>query len=440
MIPAAFVPLENLPLTPNGKLDRTSIVKQYRQVLPLPDGSMHSSETTISPRSQTEVTLTNLWQELLRLKQVSIYDNFFELGGHSLLATQMTSRVRDTFGLELPLQSVFAAPTIAQLTAVIETLRQTISIPQAPPLVRLDRTIHQQRRSSLPSRKSRSNGLSVAQSLPLNLPAKIPQSPLVPLTLSSNSSPFFCVHPMFGVVFPYLELAHHLKSDRSFYGLQSLGLDGQHPPCNRIEPMATYYIQAIQTLQPHGPYFLGGWSFGGLVAFEMAQQLTQAGHEIALLALLDTPAPVANNQPSLSQSLNLLKTAFRSIPPFLLDYGAIAATRWKIWFSRWPWSAITDAMPEESRLQLLKETAIVPILRIFYANSQAVYGYVPQPYPHPITLFNATEQAIHLQQNPTLGWNLLATNIQLHPIPGNHLSMMKPPHVQTLAQQLQQYL
>jgi thioesterase domain-containing protein len=97
-------------------------------------------------------------------------------------------------------------------------------------------------------------------------------------------------------------------------------------------------------------------------------------------------------------------------------------------------------MPEESRLQLLKETAIVPILRIFYANSQAVYRYVPQPYPHPITLFNATEQAIHLQQNPTLGWNLLATNIQLHPIPGNHLSMMKPPHVQTLAQQLQQYL
>jgi pimeloyl-ACP methyl ester carboxylesterase len=122
----------------------------------------------------------------------------------------------------------------------------------------------------------------------------------------------------------YLELAHYLGSDRSFYGLQPLGLDGKQPPLKQIEAMAAYYIQAIQTVQPHGSYYLGGWSFGGLVAFDMAQQLTQAGQEVALLAIFDAPAPITANQPSPGHSLKvLLKTVLWSTLPFLLDYTAI---------------------------------------------------------------------------------------------------------------------
>jgi amino acid adenylation domain-containing protein len=449
MVPSAFVPLETLPLTANGKVDRRALPS-------FNDSSIHpsnltmrgssSSERTASPTT-TESTLVEMWKELLRLKHVNIHDNFFELGGHSLLATQMTSRVRDVFELELPLKNVFESPTIAQLAPILETLRDTASNPTTPPLVRLDRSAHRRQRSLLPNGDAQI--LHAPTYPPSSSQAVIPKqsiaasrSPLIPLTLGNNQHPFFCVHPMFGVVFPYLELAHHLKSNRSFYGLQPLGLDGKLPPLNRIEAIAAYYIQAIQTLQPNGPYFLGGWSFGGLVAFEMAQQLTQAGQQIGLLAILDTPAPC--NKPSFYQSLKfLLGTALWSVLPFLLDYGALAANRLQSsnsWFSRRQWSAIARLLPEESRLQLLDESAIRSLLPIVYANSQATYRYVPRPYPNRITLFKATEQPDSLKNDLTLSWSSLASDIQLHQVPGNHLSLLKQPHVQTLAQQLGQCL
>ncbi|MBW4515816.1 MAG: amino acid adenylation domain-containing protein [Timaviella obliquedivisa GSE-PSE-MK23-08B] len=443
MIPSDFLPLENLPLTVSGKVDRR-ILSSFKQSL------AHSPSLAIAPSTLTELTLTDIWKELLQIKQVNMNDNFFEMGGHSLLATQMTSRVRDAFGLELPLKNVFEAPTIAQLSPLIDTLRNTPLTLQAPPLVSLDRSVYRHKRSTLSTSNpqviqdlSAPKSLANAQIVASNELGTGSRSPLVPLTLGGNKQPFFCVHPMFGVVFPYLELAQHLGNDRSFYGLQPLGLDGKSKPLNRIEAIAAYYIQAIQILQSQGPYFLGGWSFGGLVAFEMAQQLIHAGQEIALLAILDTPAPT-HLQPSLYQTLKyLLGTALWSTLPFLLDYGAIATNRfhaWKPWLSRWQWSAIVRQLPEESQLQLLDESAIAPLLQIVYANSQAAYRYIPQKYSERITLFKAMEGSDFTGQNSTLGWNTLATNIQLHHVPGNHLSLLKQPHVQTLAQQIRPYL
>jgi amino acid adenylation domain-containing protein len=442
MLPAAFVPLEALPLTVNGKVDRCALPTLNQDLIQSPDIADASL-------TQTESTLIDIWKELLRLKKMNVHDNFFELGGHSLLATQMSSRVRDTFGLELPLKSVFEAPTIAQLAPILETLRDSTSSPEIPPLVRLDRSAHLRKRSVL------SNGnFQISQHVSVKAPSLDHQtgilqsvagrSPLVPLTLAKNTDsskpPFFCVHPMFGVVFPYLELAHHLGCERSFYGLQPLGLDGKSAPLNRIEAIAAYYIQAIQTLQPHGPYYLGGWSFGGLVAFEMAQQLTQAGHQMGLLAILDTTAPC--KKLSFYQSLKfLLKDALWSMLPFLLDYGTLTTNQpQSSWFSRWQWSTIANLIPEESRLQLLDESAIRPMLRIVYANSQAASRYLPHPYSNRVTLFKAAEQSDAVDHDSTLGWRALANDIQLHEVPGNHLSLLKQPHVQTLAQQLKQYL
>ncbi|MBL1179046.1 amino acid adenylation domain-containing protein [Pantanalinema sp. GBBB05] len=442
MVPSAFVPLAKLPLTVNGKVDRVRMAAQSDDDLLALTTTPASS--TIPLLTSTEVTLINVWKDLLRLKRVDIHDNFFELGGHSLLATQMTSRIRDAFGVELPLKQIFAAPTIAQLAPALETLRDRTCTSPIPPLIRLDRSAYRRKRQHLPD--SQAQALSVPDSpLPDNASdsahtVTLARSPLVPLTLGSRTSPFFCVHPMFGVVFPYLELAHHLGNDRSFYGLQPLGLDGKSTPLNRMDAIAAYYIQAIQTLQPHGPYFLGGWSLGGLVAFEMAQQLTQMGEQVALLAILDTPAPC--HQLSLCQSLKfLLGTALWSTLPFLLDYGTLVSKRLQSrhpWFSRWQWSAIERFIPEASRLQLLDESTIQSILPIVYANAQATYRYTPKPYPHRITLFKAAEQPNAVGDNPTLGWNLLGSEIQLHEVPGNHLSLLKPPHVKTLAQQLQQ--
>lgn len=439
MIPFAFVALENLPLTTNGKVDRASLPKLSENSIDQP-----SIATSLTP---TEATLSDIWKELLQLNNLNIQDNFFELGGHSLLATQMTSRVRDVFGVELPLKSLFEAPTIAKLAPILESLRDTNLTTKIPPLVRLDRSAYRRQRISPTSHNAQSTLVNEnTQESPLETnPDKLikeVRSPLVPLTLGGSKQPFFCVHPMFGVVFPYLELAHHLKCDRSLYGLQPLGLDGTSAPLNTIEAIAAYYIQAIQILQPQGPYFLGGWSFGGLVAFEMAQQLTQTGQEISLLAILDTPAP--DNKPSVCQSLKfLLGTAIWSTLPFLLDYGTIATNKIQSqnpWFSRWQWSAIANLIPEESRLKLLDESAISPMLKIVYANAQAAYRYKPQNYSKRITLFKVAEQSDTNKQNSSLGWSELASDLQVHQIPGNHLSLLKQPHVQILAEKLGQYL
>ncbi|MBW4459828.1 MAG: amino acid adenylation domain-containing protein [Nodosilinea sp. WJT8-NPBG4] len=432
MVPAVFVPLATLPLNSSGKVDR--------RALPPLDHTQHSDlPSAVAPQTSTEIALIEIWQELLQLKHVNRHDNFFESGGHSLLATQMTSRIRDTFKLELPLKNVFAAPTIAQLAPILDALRDTT--PNTPPLVRLDRTAYRRKQSTLLNQPSQAISVP-SQKEPPEHNTIPPTSPLVPLSLGGSEPPFFCVHPMFGVVFPYLELAHHLKSDRSFYGLQPLGLDGKSRPLNRMEAIAAYYIQAIQTLQPHGPYYLGGWSFGGLVAFEMAQQLTQAGEKVELLAILDTTAPCT--KPSFSQSFKfLVKTALWSTLPFLVDISTLATQRLhpkNPWFSRWQWSAITRLIPEESRLRLLDESAINAMLPIVYANSQATYDYVPQPYSQAIALFKAAEQSDANRQDETLGWSELVKDIQLHEVPGNHLSLLKQPHVQVLAQQLRHYL
>ncbi|MBD2112495.1 MULTISPECIES: non-ribosomal peptide synthetase [Cyanophyceae] len=433
MVPAAFVPLATLPLNSSGKVDR-------RALPPLDHTYSNDSPTASAPQTSTETALIEIWQELLQIKHINRHDNFFELGGHSLLATQMTSRIRDTFELELPLKNVFAAPTIAQLAPILDALRDTTS--STPPLVRLDRTAYRRKSSTLLNQPAQVAPVPPQPEAPaLNTVTPSPTSPLVPLALGGSSPPFFCVHPMFGVVFPYMELAHHLQSDRSFYGLQPLGLDGKSQPLNRMEAIAAYYIQAIQTLQPHGPYYLGGWSFGGLVAYEMAQQLTQAGETVELLAILDTTAPCT--KPSLCQSFKfLVKTALWSTLPFLLDFSALATHRLqgKPWFSRWQWSAITRLIPEESRLRLLNESAINAMLPIVYANSQATNDYVPQPYSHAIALFRAAEQSDASQPDETLGWSELVKDIQLHEVPGNHLSLLKQPHVQVLAEQLRRYL
>ncbi|MBD0336578.1 MAG: hypothetical protein ICV62_13905 [Cyanobacteria bacterium Co-bin13] len=463
MVPAAFIPLAALPLTTSGKLDR-------RALPAFSEAAIRPSGITTAPSTPTEATLAEIWKELLRLKHVNTGDNFFELGGHSLLATQMTSRVRDALEVELPLKNVFEAPTIAQLAPMLDALRNAASTPEIPPLVRLDRAAYRRKRSQVtpqpaqstfPSSSSQARPTPPAEEPALpNRPAipepdiAPPHSPLVPLTLASagaSKPPFFCVHPMFGVVFPYLELAHHLDQvaeqhphwgNRSFYGLQPLGLDGKSKPLTRIEAIATHYVQAIQSVQPRGPYFLGGWSFGGLVAFEMAQQLTQAGQQVGLLAILDTPAP--GSRPSFYQNLRfLLGTALWSTLPFLVDYSALAANRLRFrlpWLSRWQWTAIARQIPEESRLRLADESAIQSMLPIVYANSQAAYRYVPKPYANPITLFKAAEQSDAIGQDATLGWSALASNIQLHQVPGNHLSLLKQPHVQTLAQQMGQCL
>ncbi|MBN3896548.1 MAG: amino acid adenylation domain-containing protein [Nostoc sp. NOS(2021)] len=427
MVPKAFVMLDSLPLTASGKVDRLALTE-----LDSP-ASRFIDKTFIAPRTPTESTLAKIWAEVLNVERVGIHDNFFDLGGDSLLTVRLLKQINKQFEYELPLSSLFLNPTIESLATSLSS--ETDSLPW---------------------------------------------SPLVPIQPAGLSPAFFCVHPIFGVVFPYYELAHHLGKNQPFYGLQPIGLDGKTSPLTNIEDMANHYIEALRRVQPKGPYFLGGWSFGGWVAFEMAQQLQKSGEEVALLAVLDTLAPIPGNIPSLGNGLKfMLTTVARYIWPFFLDYLyliiAIAKNRINSLTSRLPnfskivrysfwesltrysfWESLTrslqtnlfsdfilkedatiNVIPEESKLRLLSELAIRPMLRVFYANSQAVLNYVPQAYPKGINLFRTKVQSSIVKEDPSMGWDqLILGGTEIHHIPGNHLTMLKKPHIQVLAAQL----
>ncbi|MEA5601597.1 amino acid adenylation domain-containing protein [Nostoc sp. UHCC 0252] len=408
MIPKAFVMLDSLPLTASGKVDRLALTEINSPASGLID------KTFIAPRTPTESTLAKIWAEVLNIERVGIYDNFFDLGGDSLLTVRLMKQIHKHFERELPLSSLFLNPTIESLAISLSS--------QADSLL---------------------------------------WSPLVPIQPAGSNPPFFCVHPVFGVVFPYYELANHLGKNQPFYGLQPIGLDGKSSPLTRIEDMAAHYIEALRRVQPKGPYFLGGWSFGGWVAFEMAQQLQNSGEEVALLAVLDTLAPIPGSVPSLGSGFKfMLTTVVRYIWPFFLDYFyliiAIAKNKINSLTSRWAnfnqivrfqtnlfshlilkEDAPVNVIPEESKLRLLSELAIRPMFRVFYANSQAVLNYVPQAYPKRINLFRTKVQSSIAKEDPSMGWDQLTVGgTEIHHIPGNHLTMLRKPYIQILAAQL----
>jgi amino acid adenylation domain-containing protein len=233
MVPSAFVPVDALPLLPSGKVDR--------RALPAPDEVWQEpSDSSVKPRDELELQLTKIWEKGLGIKNVGIKDNFFDLGGHSLLAVRLFAQIQKIFGKELPLTTLFQAPTVEQLAGVI-----------------------------------RQEGWSS------------PWSSLVPIQHSGSKPPFFCVHGCGGIVFHMQGFARHLFPDQPLYGLKAQGLEKGQTPHSRIEDMATFYIKEIQTVQPDGPYHLGSTGHGGAVVLEIAQQLKSQGQNVVFLALIN---------------------------------------------------------------------------------------------------------------------------------------------------------
>ena len=238
MIPSAFVFLEEIPLTPQGKYDRRA----------LPTPNRFEESHLVAPRDVLELQLTEEWEELLHVP-CGVTDDFFELGGHSLLAVRLMSRIEQLYGKKIPLATLFKAPTIESLSIIL---------------------------------RQETDGSS--------------PSPLVPIQPHGSERPFFCVHPVSGNVLCYRALARRLGAQQPFYALQARGLDDEQEPQTQVEAMAADYLEAVRTVQSHGPYLLGGWSMGGLIALEMARQLQAQGEEVRLLALFDTKAPNAEEE------------------------------------------------------------------------------------------------------------------------------------------------
>jgi thioesterase domain-containing protein/acyl carrier protein len=387
MMPAAFVMIEALPLTPNRKLDRSA--------LPAPDQT-HRERTGEykAPRSEVEEMLADIWREVLAVERVGVDDNFFELGGHSLMAVRLFATMEKNFGRRLPLATLFQAPTISQLAAILQK--------------------------------------DVAPSW----------SSLVPIQPRGSGQPFFCVHAVGGNVLEYHDLARHLGTDQPFYGLQSRGLDGTQPPHTRITEMAAHYIKEIREFQPVGPYLIGGRSLGGIIAFEMACQLRTQGQEVGLLALLDS-YPVGYNKRSPdagalrskagrivrrmgSHLSNLRGLSLQKKLLYVMDksrYGALKLKS-KLWRTIYrSYGNLGRALPRTLR-------------HVQEFNWLAAHTYVPQLYDGRVTLFWASSD-LRASFDLVEGWRVLAPRgVEVQEISGTHLNIIKEPHVAELALKL----
>ncbi|MGF1488147.1 MAG: amino acid adenylation domain-containing protein [Prochloraceae cyanobacterium] len=360
-IPSAFVVLEAFPLTPNGKIDRSA--------LPKPDRQSINHKEYIAPRNDLEKQLTQIWSETLNLEKIGVKDSFFDLGGHSLLAVRLIAQIEQKYRKKIPLASLFQNPTIAQLAKSIE------------------------------SDPIRSNSV------------------LVPIKTTGNRSPLFCIHPIEGHVFCYRDLASHLE-EYPVYGLQSVGLDEDCQPLSTIEEMASQYIEAIETVQKTGPYHLAGWSLGGVIAFEIARQLSDRGEKIANLSLIDSHAPsTLDFSAPRHQSEFLLEITEDLSRRLDLDVGISLGEIQAIP----PQQQLKYLLERFEQLKILPPEQIEQLWQVYQSNLRAYSQYKPKQYSGIINLFRAREN----QKKPfALGWDKIA-KVRTVIVPGNHYQIIQ---------------
>ncbi|MFZ1008289.1 MAG: thioesterase domain-containing protein, partial [Candidatus Sulfotelmatobacter sp.] len=386
MVPSAYVQLAEIPLNPNGKIDRKS--------LPLP-GTDTPQQEYVGPRNATEETLCRLWQEVLRRERVGIHDNFFKIGGHSLLAVQLTSCVRSAFAIEMPLNVLFAAPTVARMAEHIASV----------------------------------NGHGGPRSSQI----------LVSIQHQGSRAPFFCVHAVGGQVISYAELSQEMGLEQPFYGLQSPLANSLPESGTSIEQMATLYNREIRSVQPVGPYLLSGWSMGGLVAWEMAQQLIKEGETIKLLALIDTaPPPRYREADDRADEISMLAR-------FALDMSRLVGKDPRPLVEQFFRAAAQDQwkMVQETLTSygvLAPKTAhaeMTSSLNVFTRNSVAMSNYSIHTSKQAVVYFRASETPERFSK---LWATLAGGGIQFHSIPGDHFTMLRRPNVRIIAEALERYI
>jgi aspartate racemase len=391
MVPAAFVALEAMPLNPNQKVDRRALP------MPTPE-NLAGFKAIVPPRNDWERQVIEIWENVLNVKPIGIQNNFFELGGSSLLAVQMLSQIEKRWGINLPITTLLQAPTIEALVKVLCNQEA----------------------------------------------AEAKMGDLVALRSSGSKPPLFCIY---GLLL-YRDLVNHLDSDRPVYGvylqeeveLIKLGKIDQHNSIfANVPTIATRYLQAIRTLQPHGPYYLAGESFGGVIAFEMAQQLQAEGEEVALVALFDSMAPNSIARMPFAQRLNLHWQLFsKKGLPYLLEKIQPVINPIQQKFIT-PINKISQLLhlSTEDVLQTMTEKAQEDIRE--QVRQLASQVYFPKPYPGKMVLFRAMERdEFEVDGDRDLGWGTIATgSLQIFDIPGDHLGILQEPNVQLLAEKLQ---
>lgn len=339
--------------------EEKQVVEPARRLRKKPRNSALSSNY-IAPRNSDERIVAQMWQEQLGIEHVGVNDNFFQLGGDSLLALQLVSTLRRHFNVELPHKAFLEAPTVAEVVALI------------------GKNITDEAGSETERRHS---------------------SALIELQRGDSTHPLVLIPPGGGNLYLFQDFARSLGERQTVLGMQPKGLDHDEEPFANLKELAAYYLEALREVQPDGPYLLGGSSFGGVVAFEMARQLKAQHQKVALLALFDTPAPdhfqAEVDENEFLGSLEELKPAEE------LPADAYMATR---------------------------------ILRVWRSDVQAMIGYVPETYSGRVLFFRACERDKGLPEYPEQPWIELASEgLEVQVASGGHLTMFAPPHVESLA-------
>jgi amino acid adenylation domain-containing protein len=394
MVPPLMVLLEKLPLTPTGKVNR--------RALPEPEAVGQGAESGyLAPRDSIEVQLVKIWQKVLKTKPIGVQDDYFESGGNSLLAAQLFAQIEKTFGKKLPLATLFQAATIE---AQANILRQDDWIPN--------------------------------------------WSSLVALRSGGSKPPLFCAAPVGGNVLSYHDLMMHLDHEIPIYGLQAVGLDGMQTVHRNVNEIATHYIQEIMSVQPDGPYYLCGSSFGGLVVYEMAQQIHDLGKPVVLVAMFDAYGP---NYPKRLPSTSRLRRKFykytRRIDTHL---STLLYTDWpgRITYLRVKLPKLYNRITRRVRNKMEQILHPVPrqLARIRSVHMDAArhkkrYMREQRRFEGRLVLFKAEKQPLGIYPDAKLGWGaVVSDNIEVFEIPGHHTSIIYEPRVHILAEILNRIL
>jgi non-ribosomal peptide synthetase component F/thioesterase domain-containing protein/acyl carrier protein len=369
MVPSALVCLAELPLTAAGSIDHAR--------LPAPDDQQLPSETANSgaARDDLDLQLTKIWEETLGIQPIGIQDNFFDLGGHSLLAVRLLAKIEEVLDRQLALSTLLTAPTIQQQVELIRTA-----------------------------------GFAA------------PKEWIIPLQRgTADTPPLFCIY---GILL-YHDLARQIGAAQTVYGIylqeevDLLLADDPEPQAaalTSVPQVAALYLKKIRTIQPQGPYLLAGESFGGLVAYEMAQQLQAAGETVALLALFDTLAPGVSLKRSWSQRSALhLSELIKQGPAY---------ARQKLEPKLAPSQVAATLTDEDRRPQFRRQIGRT---------------YIPQPYCGKVVLFRAIDRDPFesITVNPDFGWHTLAQDgVEVYDVPGDHIGILKDPNVRVLTKAL----
>jgi amino acid adenylation domain-containing protein len=384
MVPTAYVKLAAMPLTSNGKVDR--------KALPLPETTVAQDASYVAPRTEREVAMARLWEEVLDVRPVGVTNNFFDLGGHSLLAIRLLGRAQQELGVELPMTEFFERPTIEGMLRD-GLLEETQEEDETPPLG------------------------------------------LVPIQAEGTRRPLFGIHPLFGDVQAYYQLAHRFGFDQPTYGLRAPERDSEET-FDTVEARAAYYADVIRHQQPQGPYVLLGYTTGATLALEVARRLQARGQEVSLVALLHGTLGVPGGQKLAPDAADasVLEAHWETMKfQFALEYERFGRPE------RWA------AMLEQARTQQGNSTFgaqdLRPYARVARSTLRALERHEPAPYSGRVVQFVASNEPVTAPAgDDALGWRRLCQNLEVISLPCDSRAMLDSPHVDVIAERLQKQL